>query len=581
MKKNTTTGRRVIERRFMPRRCITILLSVLILVASAGMGATPGHGAQTPPPALVRVNSLDADTSEMLELWGSSVYARLFDRQGEAYLLLPANTTQQAEIIRKGYKLQILDPDASQANYYLLYGLEADLINAFDDSRSTARILLIEGRQAVARATPDEAEILSANGIDVKPLRLHRVVPPLFSRDSNLPDVTSPNPLIQGMVDQVNSATLETYVGNLSGEWSVTVKGSPYTFATRYSMEYKPITKATRFAYEHFQGLNLPYFYHYYYLYGLERRNVLAEQTGLTQPERIFLLTAHLDSYSQNPTVLAPGADDNASGAAALMLIADILSQYQFGCTLRYILFTGEEQGMHGSAAYADLVYQSGDGIEAVLNLDMLAYNTPGTAATIELHTRPQNVGDLAIANLFASVIPTYQVGLTPIIQLDGLAFSDHSSFWDHGYPALLAEEDWNDHTPYYHTTGDQLENINLAYYTEFVKASLATFAHMGCLLQGSLGGVVRDASTSDPIAGAVVEVISESGDTLQMNTQADGSYQFPLLFPGNYSVEASDPSYYSNRVEAVVVAPDQTTEINFSLPLINNQVFMPLIITE
>jgi len=519
MKKNATTGRRVIERSLMTQRCITILLSALVLFASAGMGATPGHGAQSAPPALVRVYFEDAGTSEGLELWGSSVYARLFDRQGEAYLLLPANTTRQAEITRKGYKLQILDPDASQANYYLLYGLEADLSKAFDDSRTSARVLLIEGRQAVARATPSEAGIFSASGLDIKPLRLHRVIPPTLSRGISLPEVTSPNPLIQGMVDQVNSATLETYVGNLSGEWPVIVKGASYTFATRYSMEYRPITKATRFAYEHFQGLNLPYYYQYYYLFGLERRNVLAEQTGLTQPERIFLLTAHLDSYSQNPSVLAPGADDNASGAAALMLIADILSQYQFGCTLRYILFTGEEQGMYGSAAYADYVYQIGDGIEAGLNLDMLAYNTPGTAATIELHTRPQNGGDLAIANLFAAVIPTYQVGLTPIIQQDGLAFSDHSSFWDRGYPALLAEEDWNDH-------------------------------------------------------------ISGSGDTWQTNTQPDGSYQFPL-FPGNYSVEASEPSYHGDRVEVAVVAPDQTTEINFSLALVNNQVFMPLILTE
>ena len=183
---------------------------------------------------------------------------------------------------------------------------------------------------------------------------------------------------------------------------------------------------------------------------------MIAEQQGLLQPERIFLLIAHLDSISPVPSNSAPGADDNASGSSALRAIADILSRYQFGCTLRYVLFTGEEQGNLGSNAYSGYVSQAGDNIEAVLNLDMLGYNTPGSQPVIELHTRPGNQGDLAIANTCAAAVTEYSINLTPSIMQDGKSFSDHAAFWARGYPAVLAIEDWNDHTPYYHKTSDQ-----------------------------------------------------------------------------------------------------------------------------
>ncbi len=47
-------------------------------------------------------------------------------------------------------------------------------------------------------------------------------------------------------------------MGNLSGEQSVTIGGDPYTILTRYTLTDQPIQKATRYVYEHFQGLGLP-----------------------------------------------------------------------------------------------------------------------------------------------------------------------------------------------------------------------------------------------------------------------------------------------------------------------------------
>jgi cell division septation protein DedD len=260
----------------------------------------------------------------------------------------------------------------------------------------------------------------------------------------------------------------------------VNVRGQPYTFYTRYSRTTTPIKKATRVVYDHFENLGLKTSFHYYHLPDSgERRNVVAEQPGLSQPDRIILLTAHLDSISEIPHSRAPGADDNATGAAAVLIAADILSDYEFENTLRYILFTGEEQGHYGSLAYAAEAYARGENIAGVINLDMLGYDTDAWPV-IELHTRWNNAGDQQIAELFSQVVDAYQIDLIPHIVPDGLAWSDHDSFWDYGYPGVLGMEDLDDFTPYYHTSSDRASTVNFAFLRSFIRASLGTVAHLG-----------------------------------------------------------------------------------------------------
>ena len=60
-------------------------------------------------------------------------------------------------------------------------------------------------------------------------------------------------------------------------------------------------------------------------------------------PNDIFVIGAHLDDMPTGST--APGADDNASGSVATLIAADILSQYQWGCTLRFAFWTGRSRG--------------------------------------------------------------------------------------------------------------------------------------------------------------------------------------------------------------------------------------------
>jgi len=400
---------------------------------------------------------------------------------------------------------------------------------------------------------------------------------PGWSTQAGVESIT-PVPAIQAMIEQVDTATLSGYVGDLSGEWPVTIGGSPYTLATRYSRSVTPIEKATQYAFEHFEALGLDAAYHTFILSGSQKRNVIAEQAGVGQAGRIFMITAHLDDYSENPYNDAPGADDNASGSSALLVAADILSQYTFDCTLRYALFTGEEQGKVGSLAYAQQAYNLGEDIEAVLNLDMIGYNSDAEPE-IELHTRPGNAADQAIASLFADVVLAYGLDLTPLIEPSNIQASDHASFWSYGFPAILAIEDFEDFTPYYHTTADRLATLDLAYFTDFAKAAVGTLAHLGCLRPpGYLAGTVSDVESAAPLEGAQLQVTGTGGRIWLASSAPDGRFSL-MLSAGVYDVQATKPGYNASAHPGVQVAEDYTTTLDIPLQALTDwRAYFPLI---
>lgn len=559
---------------FSLRHPLELLLSVTLALSSLGAGwqfpsanAPDSAPYAAAPGALVQVDLPDEGALVALAQLGLPVYAQLYPPQGGVRLLLPADPALRRYLKQQGYPLRILDPDTTGASYSLLSGAAAALARV---SELGAAWPVGEGL-AVARLEADRLPAVVDLSLKIQALALRPLAAPPAERlvkeldaAPQLAAVLTPDPLVTEMINQVSTTALYNLTGDLSGEWPALVEGAPYTIATRYTYSGTPINKATRYVRDRLLDLGLTAGYHYYTIWGSQYRNVVAEQTGLTQPSRIYLVTAHLDSITYTtPATLAPGADDNASGSVGVLTAAEILSQYAFGCTLRYVFFTGEEQWLYGSAAYASDV--SNQDIEGVLNLDMIGFNTLGSAPTFELHTRPGNSGDLAIANLFQSVVSAYGIGLTPRLLQDGENFSDHSSFWNQGFPAILAIEDWNDHTPNYHKNGDQLETLDMTYFTNLVKASVATFAHMGCLLEGQLSGVVRAAATGLPLAGAQVQIESTSGKTRTVYTQADGSYAITLP-PGLYGVTASKSGYLPQLAAGVTVSHGQATSQNFSL---------------
>jgi hypothetical protein len=312
------------------------------------------------------------------------------------------------------------------------------------------------------------------------------------------------DPTIAGMIAQVDRTTLYNYVANLSGVQPVTIGGTSYTIRTRNTGSGAPIQQATQYVYEYMlaqPGLD-SVAYQNWQSSGYSGRNVIGTLTGSTRPSEIILLTAHLDDLPNGST--APGADDNASGSAALLLAANLLSQHTFERTIRFALFTGEEQDLYGSWAYAAASQNAGENIVAVLNMDMLGWESDSDP-TMRVHTRTPSNGaqDLEIANLFVDVVNAYTVNLSPIVTSYGMDESDHYSFWAHGYPAVCIIEDdgdqssWGDFNPYYHTASDTLSKLNMPYFRDIAAAVIGSTSHLAFLNDGAPVATPTFTSTS------------------------------------------------------------------------------------
>jgi len=437
----------------------------------------------------------------MLEDLGVPVYEHLQDAAGEDYALVIAS---QAQLERAGVRYSILDENAGGAEYFILTRLSRDK-QVPAELLARHRVLLDDGEQMIIRSTFEQAKTLVGPGFETRRLGRTPMVlaEPPAQFDASISALTY-DPVINLMVNQVNQTTVDTYVRNLSGENSVNIGGSPYTITSRYTNSGTPIDKATQYVYEFMQGLGLTVSYHNWSDSGYSGRNVVGEMTGTTLPDEIVLITAHLDNLPSSGT--APGADDNATGSVGVMVSAQQLSQQVFHRTVRFIFFTGEEQWLLGSDVYAEMVYQAGANIVAVYNMDMLGTDNVGDPY-LRLHTRitsnPGYPGDLAIANTFIDVVNTYGLDteLSPIIDPDGVTQSDHSPFWSRGYSALLGiEDDQNDISPYYHSSSDTVSTLNMTFFTNFVRASVGTAAHLAMRDDGTLIADFTASSTSGSI---------------------------------------------------------------------------------
>lgn len=291
----------------------------------------------------------------------------------------------------------------------------------------------------------------------------------------------APDPLVSEMIAQVQPQAVYAYTGGLSGEWPVWVGGQQYRILTRATYNTIATQNATQYVYEQLESLGLPVGYQDWTYGSLSGRNVTGELPGATHPDELILLTAHLDDVPWSGT--APGADDNASGCTALLLAAHILTQYHFDRTLRFVFFTGEEQGLRGSYAYAHSIYALGENVSAVLNMDMIGWDDLD-GPLMRLHTRALTNSayplDAAIANAFITTVETYGLGgaITPLLDPDGKSNSDHASFWGVGYPAIFVSEDnRDDFNDYYHSRNDRLSALNLPYFTAIVQAVVGTAA--------------------------------------------------------------------------------------------------------
>ena len=206
--------------------------------------------------------------------------------------------------------------------------------------------------------------------------------------------------------------------------------------------------------------------------------NLEAVLPGDTATDEIIVVGAHYDSV-----VDSPGADDNASGVAALLELARMLAGTTLSRSVRFVAFANEEAPFFysdemGSKLYAAHAQAQGERIAAMLSLETMAYYTdePGS----QRYPFPFSlfypdtgnfigfVGNLASRALVRRAVGAFRAstpfpaeGVAAPSGIEGVHWSDHWSFWEAGYPAIMITDTAPFRYPDYHTATDTPEQLD------------------------------------------------------------------------------------------------------------------------
>jgi len=274
---------------------------------------------------------------------------------------------------------------------------------------------------------------------------------------------------LQNLVNSVSSDNIKDYLNHLVRRDDQVNEENQ----TRYSTLQGHVTESD-YAKSQFESFGLTTQFQSFSVGGVSTRNVIATLPG-KNANQVYLITAHLDSTSDKKDP-APGADDNGSGAVAVIEAARVLknSGLSFNSTLEFILFSGEEQGLYGSSYYVNH-RETGKTIKGVVNLDMIANN--GSQGDCDKFGYRNYNGGNVISQKIVDINNQYQINLTASSVPSAETGSDHYPFWQAGIPAIYGSE--CDFSEVYHTVNDKTDKINFDQLTKTVKAVTAAVASL------------------------------------------------------------------------------------------------------
>jgi Zn-dependent M28 family amino/carboxypeptidase len=201
------------------------------------------------------------------------------------------------------------------------------------------------------------------------------------------------------------------------------------------------------------------------------------EIRGTIRPDEIVVIGAHYDTAPG-----APGADDNATGCAATLVLARAFAGKPQERTMRFVLFTNEEppntNATMGSLVYARQCKAHGDNIVAMMSLETIGYFSDVRGSQkypfpINLVYPPVGdflgiVGNIGSRGLVRQAIGTFRqsvklptIGLAAPAFIKGVDWSDHASFWEQGYPGVMVTDTALFRNPHYHKPTDTPDKID------------------------------------------------------------------------------------------------------------------------
>lgn len=342
---------------------------------------------------------------------------------------------------------------------------------------------------------------------------------------------------ISQLINEVKLDSLTKKVNELTGEISTVVNGNTVTIINRQHANNDIAADYIKQKFEQLDNLTITD-----QAFNTNGRNIIATQLGKTNPENIYIVCAHYDSVADYC------ASDNASGTAAVLEIARILSTQCTDNTIVYALWDEEEIGLRGANFYANQAAANGDNILGVLNIDMMGFDGDDDN---DFDIDVRNIANsIAMKDDIISVLNTSEYGFTLNVNVvnPGTTASDHSRFWNNGFSAVLVGEAWSngDESEFYHLPTDRTATLNLPYYHELSKL---IFAYMA-----TKAGLISVDNTVTATAASLTA--NETGATYQWydcdtSLPIDGATNrsFSPNSTGNYSVTITSGSCIETSV--------------------------------
>ncbi|MDI6846056.1 MAG: M20/M25/M40 family metallo-hydrolase [Candidatus Saccharicenans sp.] len=228
-----------------------------------------------------------------------------------------------------------------------------------------------------------------------------------------------------------------------------------------------------------------------------ELHNIVAIKKGKAARERIIIVNAHYDTIAvsrdgrfhyDDVNTEAPGANDDASGVAALLEMARIIAPLETEATIHFIAFSGEEQGLVGSTLYARKMKEQGRKVEAVLTMDMIGNIKAGNGYIDSTRIRvfsddpsdsPSRELARYVRRVAEQVVPSFEVSL--IFRADRFGRGgDHTPFVQEGFAGIRFTEARENYS-IQHTTQDTIENLSVNYVMDVTRVVLASVLSLAC----------------------------------------------------------------------------------------------------
>jgi hypothetical protein len=326
--------------------------------------------------------------------------------------------------------------------------------------------------------------------------------------------VSSMKDIVISMIEQVDISIYLSYLENLT-DLGPRPTGSEACIA------------AAEYIYDQFESMGLTVHYRNWTYGSYSSANVEATINGIDESsDEIYIICAHYDTVSAGP-----GADDDTSGTVAVIMAALIMSQHQFKInhTIKFVAFSGEEQGLLGSGVYAADAAAEGWNIVGVLNADMISYAVTTSDGNNLIVFEDTTSEWLYTYTLDINTEYADYIHLT--LRHGGSTWgSDHNSFWDEGYAALFYFE--YKETPYYHGPSDTIAHINTTYAIKNIRLILATLAEL------SEAGFLSNPPAKPVLTGLTSGVINQVYNLSVITTDPDGNDVYYFIEWGDSQVD-------------------------------------------